>query len=653
MLALARPDAADVIADELVALARRARLSHGRDDAARGAPPLLRGDRRVGDVGVREHRARVGRRGAAAGTWGRRSSRGRSTASTSTSAASRVRPTGTRWWCRPATATGSTGPPRAAFLAELVAARDAIVVTGAHGKTTTTGMIAYALRAAGGDPAWIVGGVVPQLGGNAGGGGGLLVVEGDESDRSVFALRPRVAVVTNVELDHHATYGSVEELRDALDAWLAAAPEASAAGSSRRTTARSPYRARTTARTRPARSRRSSASASTDRGPRRDRVVHGGRAAPRARRRARRRDGDRRLRAQPDRAARGAGNGARADRGRLVAVYVPHVVERTRHLHHELGAALGLADVAVVTDFVGQRDAPREGVTGRLVLESVPDPTRRGLGADPGRRRAARRSHVVGPGDVVVTLGVGEPWRAARAIVVGASAHDDRARGGRRARAADDDRHGRACTCVRARRGRSTSSGRRSRGRGSATCRRRGRARVERPRRGHRGRRARAAPRGRARRGRRRGGAASRGRRCRERRLPAPGARRRSRRARVRVRDPRDGRRGRADERRRLRLATGRRSWGGRSSSPPTGPAGGRSPSSGSSTGTRCSARARSSHGSSTGCGRARPRRSRPRSRSSSRAGRRRSRRTSGRSGRSSRTRRANTAPAGCSSSAG
>ena len=76
------------------------------------------------------------------------------------------------------------GTPRAAFLAELVALRRSIVVTGAHGKTTTAAMIAHALREAGNDPAWIIGGVVPQLGGNAGTGAGWLVVEGDESDRS-------------------------------------------------------------------------------------------------------------------------------------------------------------------------------------------------------------------------------------------------------------------------------------------------------------------------------------------------------------------------------------------------------------------------------------------------------------------------------------
>jgi UDP-N-acetylmuramate--alanine ligase len=77
-----------------------------------------------------------------------------------------------------------TGTPRASFLAELVAAQPSIVVTGAHGKTTTAAMIAHALREAGNDPAWVIGGVVPQLGGNAGTGSGWLV------DRDLAGLDP-------------------------------------------------------------------------------------------------------------------------------------------------------------------------------------------------------------------------------------------------------------------------------------------------------------------------------------------------------------------------------------------------------------------------------------------------------------------------------
>jgi UDP-N-acetylmuramate--alanine ligase len=104
--------------------------------------------------------------------------------------------------------------------------------------------------------------------------------------------------------------------------------------------------------------------------------------------------------------------------GRVVAVYVPHVVERTRHLHRELGEALALADVAIVTDFVGRRDAARDDVPARLILDAVPDPVRR-IWAPSLDDAALLALRVVRPGDLVVTLGVGEPWRAARAIAAG------------------------------------------------------------------------------------------------------------------------------------------------------------------------------------------------------------------------------------------
>ena len=104
--------------------------------------------------------------------------------------------------------------------------------------------------------------------------------------------------------------------------------------------------------------------------------------------------------------------------GRLIAVYQPHVYERTRQLATELGAALGLADMAVVTDVVDGRDAPRPGVTGKLVLDRVPRAVRRGWA--PTLASASEIAlHWARPGDVVVTLGVGEPWRIARAIVEG------------------------------------------------------------------------------------------------------------------------------------------------------------------------------------------------------------------------------------------
>src|SRR5205814_1810824 len=97
---------------------------------------------------------------------------------------------------------------RGELLAELVELRPAIVVAGAHGKTTTAGMIAFCFDRLGADPAFLIGGEIPQLGGNARAGEGWLVAEGDESDRSLELLRPQIAALTNVELDHHATYAS-------------------------------------------------------------------------------------------------------------------------------------------------------------------------------------------------------------------------------------------------------------------------------------------------------------------------------------------------------------------------------------------------------------------------------------------------------------
>ena len=104
--------------------------------------------------------------------------------------------------------------------------------------------------------------------------------------------------------------------------------------------------------------------------------------------------------------------------GKLIAVYQPHVYERTRQLFRELGEALGLADAAVVTDVIGGRDTPRPGISGRLVLDSVPPEVRRGWA--PTLDDAVRLTLAwVRPGDVVVTLGVGEPWKVARGVAAG------------------------------------------------------------------------------------------------------------------------------------------------------------------------------------------------------------------------------------------
>src|SRR5438093_12875073 len=113
---------------------------------------------------------------------------------------------------------------RADLLAELTALKRVIAVAGAHGKTTTTSMAAHALIGCGLDPGYLIGGTLSTTGTNAAWGTGeWLVVEADESDRSMLALDVDVAVVTNVELDHVDEYGSLAELEEVYRAFLSGA----------------------------------------------------------------------------------------------------------------------------------------------------------------------------------------------------------------------------------------------------------------------------------------------------------------------------------------------------------------------------------------------------------------------------------------------
>ncbi|HEY2109687.1 MAG TPA: UDP-N-acetylmuramate--L-alanine ligase [Candidatus Acidoferrales bacterium] len=104
--------------------------------------------------------------------------------------------------------------PRAEMLAELMRLKYGIAVAGAHGKTTTTSMVASVLAAAGLDPTFVVGGRVNHAGSNAGvGQGDYMVVEADESDRSFLLLAPVVAVVTSIDREHLDQYRSLEEIQ--------------------------------------------------------------------------------------------------------------------------------------------------------------------------------------------------------------------------------------------------------------------------------------------------------------------------------------------------------------------------------------------------------------------------------------------------------
>jgi UDP-N-acetylmuramate--alanine ligase len=107
--------------------------------------------------------------------------------------------------------------PRAEMLAELMRLKYGIAVAGAHGKTTTTSMVASVMNAAHLDPTFVIGGKVNQAGTNARlGKGDYFVVEADESDRSFLMLAPVVAVVTTIDREHLDQYTSLEDIQDAF-----------------------------------------------------------------------------------------------------------------------------------------------------------------------------------------------------------------------------------------------------------------------------------------------------------------------------------------------------------------------------------------------------------------------------------------------------
>ncbi len=107
--------------------------------------------------------------------------------------------------------------PRAEMLAELMRLRYSIAVAGAHGKTTTTSMIALVLERAGLDPTAVIGGRLSAFGSNARlGRGELMVAEADESDRSFLKLFPTIAVITNIDYEHLESYSGFADLQQAF-----------------------------------------------------------------------------------------------------------------------------------------------------------------------------------------------------------------------------------------------------------------------------------------------------------------------------------------------------------------------------------------------------------------------------------------------------
>jgi len=110
---------------------------------------------------------------------------------------------------------------RRQFLGRLTAGSCCIAVAGTHGKTTTAAMLAVILEQLGYSPTFVVGGIIAKMGTNAQAGQGPhFVIEADEYDRAFHGLRPQVAVVTNIEMDHPDCYPSMEEVRCAFNIFI-------------------------------------------------------------------------------------------------------------------------------------------------------------------------------------------------------------------------------------------------------------------------------------------------------------------------------------------------------------------------------------------------------------------------------------------------
>ena len=302
------------------------------------------------------------------------------------------------------------GLRRKDFLRELVSARPSIVVSGTHGKGTTAAMIAFALHETGAEPAWLIGAPVPQLGSNAGFGPGYLVVEADESDRTVFELPAEIAVITNLELDHHTEYASLAELESAFDEWLAGVPRVVRAappyegplavpGEHNRQNAGAAVAALELAGV-----PREEAGAAVERfsGTGRRFEVHDGEVTI----------VDDYAHHPTEIEVTISAARERFPSARLRVLFQPHLYSRTQHLSRELAEALAAADDVTVTDVYPAREQPIDGVSGKLVIDALSDlgvlaaytPT-----VEQGAARLARRAL---PGDVLLVLGAGDVDRA-------------------------------------------------------------------------------------------------------------------------------------------------------------------------------------------------------------------------------------------------
>ncbi|WP_445397045.1 UDP-N-acetylmuramate--L-alanine ligase [Streptomyces sp. LE64] len=348
---------------------------------------------------------------------------------------------------------------RADALAALMDGLRPLAVAGTHGKTTTTSMLAVALTTLDLEPSYAIGGDLDAPGSNAAHGAGeVFVAEADESDRSFHKYAPEVAIVLNVELDHHANYASMDEIHESFETFAGRiVPGGTLVVSADNEGARELARRLTDVRVVTygeaedadvrvlsvlAQGLASEVTVRLDGEELTFRVSVPGRhyahnavaalaagaalgipAADLARALGAYTGVKRRLQLKGERAGvqvidsyahhptemaadleamRAAGD------ARILVLFQPHLFSRTRELGKEMGEALALADASVVLDIYPAREDPVPGVTSALVVEAA-----RAAGADVRavHDKAAAPGIVAGmaaPGDLVLTMGAGD-----------------------------------------------------------------------------------------------------------------------------------------------------------------------------------------------------------------------------------------------------
>lgn len=344
---------------------------------------------------------------------------------------------------------------RSELLGELTLLKPTIAVAGTHGKTTTSSMLVHALWRCGLAPSYLVGGEVRSTGTNAQWDTGeWLVVEADESDRSLLALSPTVAVLTNAELDHHTTYASQRDVDATFRAFLALSTTAVVWNRPALLRLAPPGR-RIVAFDVPDPVLGPDGSAFELDGIRVEVPVPG---AHNARNAAAALQACRLAGADLAAAAAGLGDFAGAGRRferlgttaagaevvddyahhptevratleaartlgarRVVAVFQPHLFSRTRRHAEAFGEALALADVAVVVDVYPARERAGDfpGVTGRRVAAAAADHAHGRPVAWLPRVEDAERylREILRDGDLLLTLGAGDVDSLGRALV--------------------------------------------------------------------------------------------------------------------------------------------------------------------------------------------------------------------------------------------